>query len=597
MSPCFSHHCKAYADKLLQLLQFHSQLLDSDLRLTIVQSIILLQHKSTHCISHNLLYPVLFQLFLIQDKTLRSTVYNYIITDIKAIHKSKSHKLNNYVQNYLYRIVTGSHDNQPHNTNTIHTNNKQQSNDTDSILVKYALDIIIECWRRELWFNNEKMINCIGSACIHGSSSVVKSTALHFFLGVKTVREEQNELDDEDRVTQQKQLQAMKMNIKGIVKNKKKRNKLVEKQQKKLNHDVNENEALMINTTHAISLLYNTQSFVEQLFAQLKNNNYTFNLRLLHINIISRVIQVHKIIVLNFYPYLQKYMQPHQKFVTLILTYFAQSIHSLIPPDIIQPCIRTLCNNFISDRSSVEVMTIGLNCVREVCCRQPLCITNELVGDLVQYNKSKHKSVIIAARSLLALFRDKNPAALTRKLRGRAANMTRNEQHVAEYGSEQVFDDIADIELMDDAELNNALNNNDNDEELSEIEFDENELPSDSELPTDNDDDVDVDEQSNTGTVPEDDMIELNNSDDDDGDDDNSELLEIESTGESGDELSDDQSNNDIKVADSTDTIETVSTIPFKKVPVGATKVCSIFELLYDILYPHLPDDFNLTIR
>lgn len=41
-------------------------------------------------------------------------------------------------------------------------------------------------------------------------------------------------------------------------------------------------------------------------------------------NVISRFVGAHKLFLLNFYPYLQKYMQPHQKNVTHILVFLAQ---------------------------------------------------------------------------------------------------------------------------------------------------------------------------------------------------------------------------------------------------------------------------------
>ena len=46
--------------------------------------------------------------------------------------------------------------------------------------------------------------------------------------------------------------------------------------------------------------------------------------KMLMMNLISRVIATHELLVLNFYPFLQKYMQPHQPRVTCILAYAAQ---------------------------------------------------------------------------------------------------------------------------------------------------------------------------------------------------------------------------------------------------------------------------------
>lgn len=42
------------------------------------------------------------------------------------------------------------------------------------------------------------------------------------------------------------------------------------------------------------------------------------------ITLISRVIGVHRLILLNFYPFLQRYLQPHQRDVTTLLAALIQ---------------------------------------------------------------------------------------------------------------------------------------------------------------------------------------------------------------------------------------------------------------------------------
>lgn len=51
----------------------------------------------------------------------------------------------------------------------------------------------------------------------------------------------------------------------------------------------------------------------------------------------------------------------------------------------------TIANNFITERNSSEVMTVGLNSVREICARAPLCMTETLLHDLIQYKNHKDK--------------------------------------------------------------------------------------------------------------------------------------------------------------------------------------------------------------
>ena len=56
-----------------------------------------------------------------------------------------------------------------------------------------------------------------------------------------------------------------------------------------------------------------------------------------------------------------------------------------------------------------------LNTVREVCARCPLTMSCDLLQDLTAYKKYRDKSVAMAARSLIQLFRTINPSLLARK--------------------------------------------------------------------------------------------------------------------------------------------------------------------------------------
>ena len=61
----------------------------------------------------------------------------------------------------------------------------------------------------------------------------------------------------------------------------------------------------------------------------------------------------------------------------------------------------------------------SLNAIREMCARCPLAMEEDLLHDLAEYKKAKDKSVIMAARSLIQLYREVNPALLHRKDRVR----------------------------------------------------------------------------------------------------------------------------------------------------------------------------------
>jgi len=140
--------------------------------------------------------------------------------------------------------------------------------------------------------------------------------------------------------------------------------------------------------------------------------------------LLSRVMGAHKLCVLGFYTYIVKYITYHQLRIPSILVALAQSVHDLTPPDALTPVVRKLAQEFVHPGVGSEVIAAGLNAIREVCRRQPWAMEEELLGDLVEYRKSRDKAVTAAARGLLQLFREVNPGMLKRRQRGKEASMS-----------------------------------------------------------------------------------------------------------------------------------------------------------------------------
>jgi protein SDA1 len=99
----------------------------------------------------------------------------------------------------------------------------------------------------------------------------------------------------------------------------------------------------------------------------------------------------------------------HQQSVTVILTYLLQACHALVPPEELTPVIRAIAFNFITERCSNEVIAVGINSVREIIQRVPAILRepnmDDFMADLAQYGKKTHKSVMIAAHSVINLVR------------------------------------------------------------------------------------------------------------------------------------------------------------------------------------------------
>lgn len=147
------------------------------------------------------------------------------------------------------------------------------------------------------------------------------------------------------------------------------------------------------------------------------DKHYSLDHKLLIMQLLSRVMGSHKLCVLGFYSYIIKYLTYHQLQVTLVLVALAQSVHELTPPDVLTPVIRKIAQEFVHPGVGAEVISAGINAIREVCRRQPWCMEEDLLSDLIEYRKSKDKGVVTASRGLLQLFREVNPGMLHKRER------------------------------------------------------------------------------------------------------------------------------------------------------------------------------------
>ena len=119
-----------------------------------------------------------------------------------------------------------------------------------------------------------------------------------------------------------------------------------------------------------------------------------------------------------------RFLNPHQREVVHMLQYVAQASHELIPPETLEPAVKAIVNNFVTERNSGEVMAIGLNAMREIARRCPLVLGEDLLRDLAAYKSYKDKAVMMAARSLIQLYRTTHPELLHKKDRGRPTEAT-----------------------------------------------------------------------------------------------------------------------------------------------------------------------------
>lgn len=501
VAQCYPDVCLQFPQHLVDLLKNHATTLDPTMRNCFVKALILLRNKNL--IPALDLLELFFQLLRCPDKNLRTFLQNHIITDIKNMNaKHKDMKLNSTLQNFMYSMLK----------------------DTNPRAAKMSVDIMVELYKKNIW-NDPKTVNVIATVGCFSKITKVQVASLKFFLGHDEETKDSDESGSENEVDLKSALMVNRVNKK--TKKRKKQLEQVKKQVVKASKKKKNAEPFNFSGIHYI---HNPQGLAEGLFKQLQSGNERFEVKLMHLDVISRLIGIHDLFLFSFYPYITRFLQPHQRQVTRILQFAAQASHELVPGDILEPVLKTIANNFITERNSSDVMAIGLNATREICSRCPLAMGEELLRDLAMYKAYKEKSVMMAARSLITLYREQLPALLHKKDRGRQTE-AQAERKVKEYGQVQAHESVPGAEVLLKKSKTIDLGDDDEDSDSNDGQWVD---VSDSEGEPVSDNDVD---ESDDSEVEEDDEEEDNDGDDDDEDE------EDESEDES--DAEDDEENNE----------------------------------------------------
>ncbi|KAI1099626.1 SDA1-domain-containing protein [Jackrogersella minutella] len=388
-----------FPDALKDVLTKHHAVLEPTLREKIVSSLTLLRRKDV--IDSNYLLTTLFPILInTPSKSLRMVLYQKILSDIRNTNtKTTNHRVNRTMQTVLYNLVTS---------------------DRSSPRALWAVKLVRELWRRQIW-TDARPVDIMRQACLADDEKVIIG-GVRFFLGGDKEREEyEDDSSDEETVDIKKVKHLVEIN-KKTKKSKKALDRAadrVKKQERKKNapHPLN---------FSALHLLQDPQGFSENLFEKhLQNSKSKLALdsKLLVLQLVTRLVGLHKLTVVPLYSWFIKHLSPKQQSASSFLASLAQGTHNLVPPDAIEPLIQKIANEFVSEASASEVCSAGLNAIREICARQPLAMNETLLQDLVEYRKSKDKGVMMAAKGLLSLYREKGADMLRKKDRGKDATM------------------------------------------------------------------------------------------------------------------------------------------------------------------------------
>lgn len=415
-----------FPEDLTQILLQHHDVLEYELRDKIVGSLVLLRNREVidSITLLNTLFPILIST---QSKSLRQLLFTKILSDLRSSNaKSTNHKLNRTIQTVLYNLL---------------------ESDKESPKGLWAVKITRELWKRQIW-TDARAVEVMRLAALSENEKVITG-GVRFFLGGDKEREEAADESDDDEDVDMARLRhqaGINKKTKKGARDLKKAAATVKKKEKKKN-------APHILNFSALHLLHDPQGFAETLFSKHVQNSkvkLALESKLLVLQLVSRLVGLHKLTVLSLYSYFLKHLTPRQASVTSYLACLAQATHNYVPPDVLEPLVQKIANEFVSEAAASEVAAAGLNAIREICVRQPLAMTDTLLQDLVMYRKSKDKGVMMAAKGLLSLYREVGAELLHKRDRGKDASIGIRAGTIKErrYGEEAVGE-IEGIELLE----------------------------------------------------------------------------------------------------------------------------------------------------
>ncbi|XP_020100893.1 protein SDA1 homolog isoform X2 [Ananas comosus] len=463
VAPFYPDKLADFPSQVADLLRSDARSLPSSLRVHLAQALILLVNRKIA--EHGDTLELFMDLQTLGDRTLRKLAFSHVVHSIRRMNqKHKNEPMNRKLQNILFSILQGE----------------------EELRAKRSLTVLCDLHRRKVWFD-DRTANGICAACFHPSSRIMIA-ALSFLLGYEQVEEEDESeaSSSEDDTAEPSQVilsreAVYKAHHKGTTASKKKKKAKLQravrsmKRQQKIASQNNSS-----NYYSPLTYLKDPQGFAEKLFSRLQKCNERFEVRMMMLKVISRTIGLHRLILLNFYPFLQRYVQPHQRDVTTLLAAAVQACHDMVPPDAVEPLFKQIVNQFVHDRSRTEAIAVGLNVVREICLRMPLLMNEDLLQDLVLYKKSHEKAVSTAARSLITLFREICPSLLVKKDRGRPIDPKARPKA---FGEVNVASNVPGLELLqghvdddiddDDEDEGSEGDQENDDDEVDEVEGDD----------------------------------------------------------------------------------------------------------------------------
>jgi len=492
-------------------------LLPRDIRKTCVSALILMRNKGA--LEPLRVLELFFRLMaVIPDKTLREILYRHMVNDIRNINKKgkRDDKVNRAIQSFLHRVVS-THGQEQRVGNNSNNSDTLEESATD-IAAKRATDMVCELYRRNVW-TDDRTVAILASAAI-SKNTTVASRAMRFFLNIeeKMAMDSAAQEDEEWDASQKVNYHSFSRKTKNRTNHVKRQLKNRNRQQRKREGvdgddwmDVRDDEGVEVSKKlyPAIELLRDPQGLAEDVLKRLKNPKASipYKNKLLMMNFVTRLVGNHELLVLNLYPFLQKYMGGHQRDVTGILAYAVQACHESVPPDEVYGILKTIAHNFVTERCSEEQMAVGINAIRAICARTPSVLSIEdskdeavatafdveaFVRDIAAFANHRDRSVSIAGKSYTNFIRETHPSLLQGKHRGlRGSALHKAKAKPMRYGEAKVNYGVEGADLLLEYEAQKAAYEREQarmraeggdeedefEEEMNDVESDDEEAP------------------------------------------------------------------------------------------------------------------------
>lgn len=159
---------------------------------------------------------------------------------------------------------------------------------------------MIELYKKNIW-NDAKTVNAIANVGCFSKVTKVMVASLKFFLG-----KDPNEKDSDDSDSDKEPDLKSAIMVNRVNKKTKKRQKQLDTIKKQVVRAKKKKTQAPTFNFSGIHLVHNPQGMAENLFKQLHSQNERFEVKLMHLDVISRLIGIHDLFLFTFYPYITR---------------------------------------------------------------------------------------------------------------------------------------------------------------------------------------------------------------------------------------------------------------------------------------------------